>query len=444
MKNQSFLAASAVVLLGASPAFANDAEIDALRAELAAMRVMYESKIDGLESRLAEMEARQVESASRVEPAAGNTAPGVPATGNRRVTDNSFNPAIGVMLQGKYKAFSENEADLAGFAVGHEGERGEEGLSVEHTELNFSASVDDKFYGSTTIALAEHHGETEVELEEAFIQTLALPYGASLKGGRFFADIGYLNAHHAHSDDFADRPLPYRAFLNGAYNDDGLQASVILPSDLYAEVGAGLFRGKDFPAGGNEGSDVGSWTAFARTGGDIGDNTAWRAGASALLADVQSRAANEGNITFRGDSDLYIADVRLTFAPTGNANRQELILQGEYFWRDENGAYNDVAFDESQRGWYAQTVYKFAPQWRVGARYSELHADAVPAGLAGTALDDGGHDPWAATVMGDWTNSEFSRLRLQYSYEELANELEDNQLTIQYIMSIGAHGAHPF
>lgn len=68
----------------------------------------------------------------------------------------------------------------------------------------------------------------------------------------------------------------------------------------------------------------------------------------------------------------------------------------------------------------------------------------MPAGLVGSALDDGGHDPWAGTAMLDWTNSEFSRLRLQYSREELADNAEDDQITLQYIMSIGAHGAHPF
>lgn len=46
--------------------------------------------------------------------------------------------------------------------------------------------------------------------------------------------------------------------------------------------------------------------------------------------------------------------------------------------------------------------------------------------------------------MADWTNSEFSRVRLQYGYEE-ANELSsDNQVLLQYIMSIGAHPAHSF
>ena len=95
-------------------------------------------------------------------------------------------------------------------------------------------------------------------------------------------------------------------------------------------------------------------------------------------------------------------------------------------------------------GWYAQTVYKFLPKWRVGARYAQLYAGDTPAGLAGSALDSEGHDPWSGTAMIDWTNSEFSRARLQYNHEELADGQNDNQIMLQYIMSIGAHGAHAF
>ena len=126
-------------------------------------------------------------------------------------------------------------------------------------------------------------------------------------------------------------------------------------------------------------------------------------------------------------------------------------MQGEYFLRDEDGAYDDtdagtgaVDYNDSQSGWYLQAVYKFDPQWRLGARYSTLSAGDVPAGLSGSALDDGGHDIWAASGMVDWSNSEFSRVRFQYNYEELAAGQDDSQFIAQYIMSIGAHGAHPF
>ena len=131
MSRKLLLAASALAILNVSPAFAaDDADLSALRAEIAAMKQAYESKIEQLESKVQSLEARQNQTAKKVasvEPAAGNA---VPATSQRKINDNSFNPEIGVILQGKYQNFSEDASEFAGFAVGEEAERGEEGLSM--------------------------------------------------------------------------------------------------------------------------------------------------------------------------------------------------------------------------------------------------------------------------------------------------------------------------
>lgn len=448
MLKSTFAASAALAaLLHAVPAHAADHDIDALRAEIQQMKRAYEGRIADLESKLSNVEKTRPESLV--------PAPNTPATARRAVRDSSFNPSIGVVLNGQYNAFSSDEGDIAGFAVGHEGERPRESFAVDHTELNFSANVDDKFFGSVTTAIAQHDDELELELEEAFIQTLpgmGLPSGMRVKVGRAFWTLGYLNEHHTHVDDFADRPLPYRVFLNQAYNDDGAEISYVLPTDLYAEVGGGLFRGDDFPFGESEGSAIGAWSAYGRLGGDIGLHQSWRIGGYMLSGKADGgRTSNEDEVTFTGDTNLYVADMRYTWAPTGNARNSEVILQGEYFRRDEDGTYEDsnagtgaVNLDDTSDGWYAQAVYKFAPQWRVGARYSMLHAGDVPTDLAGSALDSEGYNPRAYSAMLDWTNSEFSRVRLQYNREELAQGQEDNQLMVQYIMSLGAHGAHSY
>jgi hypothetical protein len=45
--------------------------------------------------------------------------------------------------------------------------------------------------------------------------------------------------------------------------------------------------------------------------------------------------------------------------------------------------------------------------------------------------------------MADFSNSEFSRMRLQFARDESRPE-PDNQIVFQYLMSLGAHGAHRF
>lgn len=438
-------AAVAVAMLGASAPLCTQTALAAgdTQSDLAALK----AQMAQMQQRIDELEQAQKEQAAAQAAAAPLPAPAPAAQSSA----SAFNPAIGAVLNGHYASFTGDHPDIAGFGVGEEGGRTGEGFALDEAEVNFKANVDDKFTANLTASLSEEDGETEIELEEANIRSLGLPYGLGVTAGRFLMPVGYLNEHHAHTDDFADRPLPNRVFLNNAYKDDGLLVSWLLPTDFYSEIGAAAVRGNDFPGGGSDGADPGAWLAYARTGGDIGDDLNWLAGLSVLHGSPDDRAANDDTVHFRGDSNLYAASLRAVWAPTGNAQQQEVTLQGEYFLRAEDGTYEAtdagtgrVVYDENQSGWSLQGVYKFAPQWRVGARYSELDPGGVPAGLAGSALDGGGHAPWNAALMADWTHSEFSRVRLQYGYEQPSDGEEDNQIILQYIMSIGAHPAHTF
>ena len=444
------------ILASSSLWAAGHQEVELLRAEIAAMKAAHEERILLLEAKLEEVAVAKVAVKSEaVSDEIVAVVPMRPATNRRSIKKNLFNPSIGLIFNGQYTQHETAEGEIAGFAVGHEGERGGEGFAIDHTELTFSSTIDDKFFGSLTAAIVKHEGKTEIELEEAFIQTmpgLGLPTGASIKAGRFLATIGYLNEHHTHTDDFTDRPLPYRVFLDGGYNDDGVQATYVLPTDFYAEIGGGLFRGDDCPFGGSDGEGIDAWSAYARTGGDIGENQSWRLGGSVLSGkSTTGRESNHELVSYVGDTDMYIADMRYTWAPTGNATNQEFALQGEFFWKEEDGFYSDsesgadsVLMDASSEGWYTQAIYKFARNWRFGARYSQLDAADVPTGLIGSHLDGEGYNPKAYTAMLDWTNSEFSRVRLQYNREELASGQDDDQIMLQYIMSIGAHAAHKY
>lgn len=446
-KTKIVASATLLALFSSTSALAApDQDIQALRAEIQGMKQSYESRIHELEAKLSKMEKEKA-------PVQTGAVASVAAS-RATSSNNSFNPAIGVVLNGKYSSFSEDSADIKGFGTPEEGARGEEGLKLGESELNLSANVDDKFRGAVTTSFVNEDGEDGIEIEEAFVQTLpglGLPGGMSVKAGRALWTLGYLNEQHAHTDDFADRPLPYRVFLNNAYNDDGAEISYVLPTDFYSEIGGGVFRGDDYPFGSASGSGNGAWSAFARVGGDIGDNQAWRVGGYVLSGDTEERFSNEDVLRFAGDTDLYIADLRYTWAPTGNPYEKELLLQGEYFWRGEDGFYEDfdagtgaVGFDGHASGWYAQSVYKFLPQWRVGYRYSQLEAPDISSELSGSILDAGGHDPDAHAVMVDWSNSEFSRIRLQYNHESPGDGIEDDQILLQYIMSLGAHGAHKY
>jgi hypothetical protein len=91
------------------------------------------------------------------------------------------------------------------------------------------------------------------------------------------------------------------------------------------------------------------------------------------------------------------------------------------------------------------------PQWRVGYRYDRLNAGTTSIGLVNSgalSVADfpilGAYNPKRNTVMLDWSPSEFSRWRLQLARDYSRMGEPDNQIFLQYIMSLGAHGAHKF
>ncbi len=473
-----------------------------LAAQIDALKQDYEKRIAALEAQLAGMKDKP--------PAAGQKA--APASKPPMKTgDNAFNPAIGVVLNAMFTDHSlagEEGVGLPGFQLGHESGRLPKGFSLGHSEFSMSGNIDDKFRGALVLGLGAHDGETEVELEEAYVQTLAgsgLPDGTRIKAGRALWTFGYLNEQHAHSDDFADRPLPYKAFLDGAYNDDGLELSVVLPGDIYKEVGGGLFRGDDTPFGGSD-SGREAWSAYARIGGDVGSNSALRLGAYVLDGAAHGRSGGghdheheeghghegeggepEGDVAdnggeeghehdhaeffsdgmFTGDTRLLGVDFRYTWAPTGNARDSELILQGEYFRRSESGDYalegeqhcdevvghdgNDPTVKDHEHECHmdegeSETLNGDASGWYAQAVYKFLpqwRAGARYARLSPPSDADLDGDLSTISAMLDWTNSEFGRVRFQYNRETFG-EMRDNQFILQYIMSLGAHAAHSF
>jgi hypothetical protein len=306
-------------------------------------------------------------------------------------------------------------------------------------------------------SIEQTKGETSGDLEEAFFETLALPRGFKIKAGRFLSDIGYLNPIHAHAWDFADAPLAYVAMLDGGYSDTGVQGRWVAPTTLFFEVGAELFSGDTFPAAnGADSNGTGAWTMFAHVGGDVGSTSSWRAGLSYQDADANGRVSSLGvdpdvsTAVFTGSSELTIADFVWKWAKNGNPRDRYYVVQAEYLHRKESGAIEAALplpvilsgdYAGKQSGFYIQGVYQFRPRWRAGLRYDRLDASNTVDAVLISLFDD--HTPSRESAMVDFSNSEFSRFRLQYNRDD-SRQQTDDQIILQYTMSLGAHGAHRF
>lgn len=485
-----------LMLTAVQVAAADDARIALLRDQVAALRQEFDKRLAGLQAAIDAAQPAPARDADAINASPSSPSPSSPSPSSpsfsspsfsspsfsneaaitstvgggsvaveSRATETAavssggtaFNPNIGLNLQGRYGAFTRTPGAraLPGFQLGSENGAGAKGLSLGESELSLSANIDDHFYGFANLAFVQDNGESAVDVEEVYLQSTALPYGLTVRAGQFFSAIGYQNSRHSHAWDFVDQPLAYEALLNGQYLDPGVRLSWLAPSDLFAEFGVETFRGDRFPGGGAARDGVGTTTVYGNFGGDLSDASAWQAGLSWLAAHPRQRhyeAANGEVTEFTGSSDLLIADVVWKWSPDGNFHDRNLTVQAEWLHRSERGklallsgeSAGSGRYHGTQDGWYVQTVYQFAPRWRAGLRYDELASSNRTSGLAvPTILDGDGGSPRRYSAMLDFSNSEFSRFRLQYNRDE-TNARTADQLYLQYIMSLGAHGAHAF
>jgi hypothetical protein len=463
MNKHTVIASALAAALGFSlPALAaEDAALAQIRADIQKMKESYEARIIALEERLKESENK----ASKVAAAAPAAVPVSPSA--IKGTANTFNPEVSLILGGSYARLSQNPENyrIQGFApVGGEIGPGRRSFNLGESELRLSANVDPHFSGKITFALSS---DNTVSVEEAYFRTNGLAGGLNLKGGRFLSAVGYQNSQHAHTWDFVDAPLVYQAMFGGQYKQDGLQLRWLAPTERYLELGMEAGNGNAAPGNDRNRNGAGSVSVFAHVGDDLGDSASWRAGVSYLHTGAKARSytdtntlGNEASNSFEGKSRLWILDGVYKWAPNGNASRTSFKLQGEYFRRTERGSltYTDdtaavtekLAYASAQSGAYIQGVYQFRPEWRVGLRYDRLNSAALPVDLSGSTLTAAdfpmlaNYKPSKTSLMFDYSPSEFSRLRLQFAQDKSRPDAIDNQILLQYIMSLGAHGAHAF
>ena len=481
MNLTSIYVLAACGVLASHSAAAADADLQALREEIAQMKMSYEQRIDALEKRLADTEKQAV--AARPTPEIAASQGQVAREPSRQPgAASAFNPEISLILSGMYNNTSRDPRQDPTGVAGRErriqgllpsgGEFNPEARAwnLGESELAIAANIDPHFRGTFLAAISPTN---EISVEEAHIQTLGLGNGLGIKAGRFLSGIGYANEQHPHAWDFSDAALPYQAFFGPQLGYDGVQIKWVAPTELFVELGVEFGRARSFPANDAERNKNGlmSGSFFAHVGGDVGVANSWRAGASYFASKPHGRTYDDVDSantlvtnSFSGKSNTAVLDFVWKWAPEGNATERNFKFQGEWFRRHESGKLTyDIdgagtpsgpltdSFRSTQTGFYAQGVWQFMPAWRVGYRYDQLARAKASVGL----VDQGtlaaadlpilrGYTPQRSTAMLDWSPSEFSRIRLQFARDQTRPGVTDDQVWVHYIMSLGAHGAHKF
>ncbi len=357
------------------------------------------------------------------------------------------------------EGFNHVKEEMPGFGHGHSHEEHahgqENGFNLREVEVYLSGEIDEYLRAETTLAFTPD----EAELETAFVETTSLPWGFSLKGGKFFSDFGILNSQHPHQWDFADQPLIYELTLGDhGLNDIGAQASWTLNSPMLLTIGAEALQGRNERMFSSEGEDplpahdgprlgVG-WLKF---GPDLGHNQALTFGASVgngRHQEIHEEGVGTNNY-LDGMSWFFGLDALYQYGAHGDRGQGDFTLQAEYFQRnkdldleasDDPGAALGDNLDSTQDGYYIQALYGFLPRWRGGLRWEQI-------GLTNEGKEPGETrenfgDSWRSTAMLDFSPSPKSVIRFQVSNGDY--ETEDGTENVweayaQLVVTLGAH-----
>src|SRR5438093_4257415 len=163
----------------------------------------------------------------------------------KKVRPSEFNPAIGLVGETIFSYRSKGSD-----ATGSDRPGGFD-VNQRSVELNIAASVDPfaKGYAVINASADSQTGEATMGVEEAALQTTALPWNLELKAGRFFGEFGKLSFIHDHELPFVNRPLALDQYIGGESRTDGAQLSWLPPLPHYVSVtvGFGVGFGGDSP-----------------------------------------------------------------------------------------------------------------------------------------------------------------------------------------------------
>ena len=369
---------------------------------------------------------------------------------------------MNISFDGVFALAGSSARDLDHIEVGDHDPQ-QRGFNARNIELAFDGAVDPYFEGFANIVFKlDNDNQTEVELEEAFLQTTSLPFNLQLKAGQFFSAFGRINPTHPHTWDFADAPLVHGRLLGpDGLRGVGAQISWIVPVPWYSQLILGVQNGR------------GSTGYSFRNPGDGGMFFDRR------TTDRELRGLQDFVWVPRWENSVDLSPTQVVLAGVSGAfgsnetgaNSRTQIYGGDflYKWKSANaeGGFPFVKWQtefmyrrfEAGRGmnesfpvaetfhdWglYSQVLWGFKKGWVAGIRGDYLD-------MEDSRFTDDFERQSRSRISANltWYPTEFSKIRLQYNHDFLYENFflparDVDSVFLQFEFILGAHGAHKF
>lgn len=450
-----------VLLLSSAPAFAED--VEALRREVEQLR----KQLQSVTERLLAIEARPAPSPAA--PAGGTAPASPPMTAPPMATAPAATTAALPMAPapslGDYArphqpfALAERRgpgqllfdiglsADLVATLTQRNVEKalggsfpGEENRFFPRSiELGLFGQIDPYARGVVRIEVGEEaedgDREFKIDVPEAHLTLLTLPWSTQIKMGRMLNRFGMLNQIHEDDLPQTDRPNVLTRFLGPeGLIENGAELTWVAPLPFYLETLVGIFNGDNETAFGRGSLRAPLATTRVRTFFEIDDANAVQIGVSAAT----------GETTEKHRSTLVGADIKYKLVPEG-WRHPLLTIAGEGLVSNRKvDVSGDLDGDGTRLrgGWYAYAEVQPWLRWAFGARYDWTQYPVNPG------------SEWAVEPYITFKPSEFLRFRLGYKHTERTHRVTGpddrgsarivDEILFQASFILGAHPVDAF
>ena len=398
-----------------------NADVQALRAQLEALKTEYQTRIAALEKQLEEVQT-QLLRVPEPEPAA--------APAPAPVGPGALNPAISVV--GNFLGRADNQKVFLADGV----TRIDNQFNLREAEIDFRAPVD-PYADAVLISSFESDspGDIEATLEEGYVNIRKLPFmpsplGLKFQVGRFRPAFGKFNTLHTHDLPQSTRSLVTQEFLGeDGFISQGISTDFFIPTpwsdneSLNARLQ--VLTGGDVnisPESNHRLAYLGNIRWFKTIGGVHNTEAAW------------SSYWHPGTST-TPIARMHSIDFMYRWKPFRQGEWRSYLLGGEAIFSDPVVSPSDPSIDRRPKGASIFTQWQLDRRKYVGARFDYT-----------TTLSDPTIQRKSLTPYLSYYFSEFLRLRFDFErrWSDIATEDHRNTFYVELNWIFGSHPPEPF